>query len=61
MYLEVDTELKDPSKVIGVARSNFGERLWNLKKKLIGLYLNLSLYGRSRIDWTRFREAIQAA
>ncbi|GMG13310.1 unnamed protein product [Aspergillus oryzae] len=38
------------------------EHLWNLlKKKLLELYPELFLGGRSQIDWTQFRESIQAA
>ncbi|GMG13059.1 unnamed protein product [Aspergillus oryzae] len=38
------------------------EYLWNLlKKKLLELYPELFLGGRSQIDWTQFRESIQAA
>jgi hypothetical protein len=38
---------------------NLIEHLWNLlKKKLLQLYPGLFLGGRSKVDWTRFRNTI---
>ena len=36
------------------------EHVWNLlKDKVFELYSELADYGRSKIDWTRFRKALQ--